>query len=149
MTTRTLVQIQLAFKQAGYQSRSAGYKACHEGLLPAPIRVGKASTLPSDELQAIIDARVAGHSDEQIRALVDQLMAARKSLRKGPDMDVKKLERANEIRLTLDRIEVELDGAWIQQPTLLSDAGRKEVEAIARRLLREQKAKLEAEFDAL
>lgn len=74
---RVLVPIQYAFKQAGYQSRSAGYKAQNEGLLPPPIRVGKASTLPSDELQAIIDARVAGWTDDRIKALVRRLQEAR------------------------------------------------------------------------
>lgn len=33
---------------------------------------------PSDEIEAIIDARVAGKSDEEVRKLVRHLVAARK-----------------------------------------------------------------------
>jgi prophage regulatory protein len=60
------------------QSRSGVYAAAKDGLLTKPIKIGpRASAWPSEEVQTIARAQVAGWSDDQIRALVRQLEAAR------------------------------------------------------------------------
>lgn len=58
--------------------RSQFYRYVQVGLMPRPVRIGdRASGLPAEEVEAINRARIAGQSDEQIRALVERLHAAR------------------------------------------------------------------------
>ncbi|MGH2447221.1 MAG: helix-turn-helix transcriptional regulator [Chloroflexota bacterium] len=45
-----------------------------------PIHVGRASTWPRHETDALIRARIAGATDDQLRALVRDLLSQRKSL---------------------------------------------------------------------
>lgn len=73
---RTLLPLQPAFTAVG-DSKSQGYANIKGGLFPKPVKRGRTSLIPSDELQAVIDARVAGLGDDQIRALVTRLHAAR------------------------------------------------------------------------
>ncbi len=59
-------------------SESTFYEHVSAGLCSQPIRVSaRASALPASEVSAINRARVAGRSDDQIRALVRRLHAAR------------------------------------------------------------------------
>lgn len=62
-------------------SRSGGYDKIKKGLLPPLIPLGpKSSALTEDEVEAINAARRAGKSDDEIRRLVRQLIAARKGV---------------------------------------------------------------------
>lgn len=59
-------------------SRSKLYADIASGLFPRPVKLGpRAAGLPSEEVAAVCRARIAGHTDDQIRALVRQLEAAR------------------------------------------------------------------------
>lgn len=66
-----------AFTAMG-MSRSAGYLAISRGLLMAPVRVGpRSSGFLAKEIEAINAARAAGRTEQEIRALVAHLEAAR------------------------------------------------------------------------
>lgn len=66
-----------AFAAMG-MSRSAGYLAISRGLLMAPVRVGpRSSGFLAREIEALNAARAAGHTEQEIRALVTRLEAAR------------------------------------------------------------------------
>ena len=57
---------------------SAAFEQVNAGLLPPPVAYGlRAKRYLSDEIEAVIDARAGGASDAQIKALVQQLVAAR------------------------------------------------------------------------
>lgn len=61
------------------RSNSAIDNDVRDGLIPPPVRCGPRSVAwPSDEIDAIVDARVADATDEEIRALVRRLIAARR-----------------------------------------------------------------------
>ncbi|MCK5681611.1 AlpA family phage regulatory protein [bacterium] len=60
-------------------SRSTIYLRMTQGLWTKPVSLGpRAVGWPSDEVEAINAARIAGKSDEEIRTLVTKLEAARK-----------------------------------------------------------------------
>ncbi|WP_292952968.1 AlpA family phage regulatory protein [Nitrosomonas sp.] len=62
-------------------SRSTLYLYISQGLFPRPINLGPRSIgWPDYEIDAINAARIAGKSDEEIRALVARLVAARKTM---------------------------------------------------------------------
>jgi len=71
----------LRFPQAAASrglSRSACYLQIARGLMTRPVRLGdRAVGWPASEIEAINAARIAGKSDDEIRALVRQLEAAR------------------------------------------------------------------------
>jgi len=61
------------------RSRSSHYLDIQHGLFTRPVQIGlRAVGWPSSEVAAINAARIAGKSDEEIRALVAMLEAARK-----------------------------------------------------------------------
>lgn len=63
------------------QSRSTLYTRIRQGLWTRPVRLGPRMVgWPASEMTAILAARVAGQSDEEIKALVRQLEVARRSL---------------------------------------------------------------------
>lgn len=63
----------------GY-SRSTIYWRISEGLFIKPVSLGaRAVGYPSHEVQALNAARIAGKSDDEIRALVKRLIATRAS----------------------------------------------------------------------
>jgi prophage regulatory protein len=63
--------------QTGY-SRSTIYLRIAQGLLPKPVSLGaRAVGWPAHEVEAINAARIAGQSEEAIRALVAKLKADR------------------------------------------------------------------------
>ena len=58
--------------------RGAIYQRVREGLLTPPVRIGKrASAWPQHEINAVNHAIVAGQSDDELRALVSDLVAQR------------------------------------------------------------------------
>ena len=60
------------------RGREAHYSDIREGLCTPPVLIGhKAVAWPSYEIEALNRARIAGKSDEEIRALVAQLVDAR------------------------------------------------------------------------
>ena len=64
--------------ETGHSSHASIYGAVHAGLFTMPVAIGQRSVgWPSEEIAAINQARIAGRSDADIRALVDQLHAAR------------------------------------------------------------------------
>lgn len=64
--------------KTGHSCQASIYNAVREGLFPKPVKIGeRASGWPDDEIDAVITARIAGASKEQIRELVKQLHAQR------------------------------------------------------------------------
>ena len=62
---------------SGY-SKSTLYLLITQGLWPKPVRLGPRSVgWPAGEVRAMNAARIAGKTDEEIRALVETLEAAR------------------------------------------------------------------------
>lgn len=60
-------------------SRSSLYLRIQQGTFTKPVKIGpRASGWPSIEVKALNAARIAGETDEEIRALVVILEAARK-----------------------------------------------------------------------
>lgn len=60
-------------------SRSTIYANIASGLFVSQVSIGaRAVGWPSSEVDAIVAARIAGKSDDEIRALVAKLQAARK-----------------------------------------------------------------------
>ena len=57
---------------------SAAFAQVADGLLPPPVACGRrAKRYVSDEIQAVVEARVTGASDDEIKSLVLRLVAAR------------------------------------------------------------------------
>ena len=57
---------------------SAAYEQINAGTLPPPVACGpRAKRFISDEIEAVVEARVTGATDEEVRALVKRLVAAR------------------------------------------------------------------------
>ena len=60
-------------------ARPTLYQKMAEGLFPRPIKLGeKSSAWPAFEVSRLCAARIAGKSDDEIRALVVELTEARK-----------------------------------------------------------------------
>jgi prophage regulatory protein len=58
--------------------RSKFYELINEGLIPPPVRVGaRVTAWPSDEVETVQSAFVAGASEDYIRDLVSDLVRAR------------------------------------------------------------------------
>lgn len=73
----TLLRLPTVKARCGY-SRSTLYLRIAQGLWPHPVSLGaRAVAWPSDEVDAINAARIAGKSEDEIRALVKRLEAAR------------------------------------------------------------------------
>jgi prophage regulatory protein len=61
-------------------SRAKIHRDVQDGLLPPPIRLGSRwSAWPDDEIDAIVRARIAGWTNDQLRGLVKDLVARRKN----------------------------------------------------------------------
>ncbi len=74
----SILRMQSVKLETGHSSHASIYTAIHAGLFTMPVQIGQRSVgWPSDEVQAINAARIAGKSDADIRALVDQLHSAR------------------------------------------------------------------------
>jgi prophage regulatory protein len=71
----------LALRARGKSSHYSDIKA---GLFTEPVEIGpRARGWPEDEVAAINAARIAGRSEQEIRELVAQLQAARKTRFQG------------------------------------------------------------------
>jgi prophage regulatory protein len=78
--TQTILRLPAVKAESG-ASRSTLYLRIQQGLWPKPVRLGPRSVgWPASEVAAINSARIAGKTDEEIRALVTKLEAARKGL---------------------------------------------------------------------
>jgi len=74
----SILRMQSVKAETGNRSHASIYTAIHDGLFTMPVQIGLRSVgWPSDEVQAINAARIAGKTDDQIRALVNQLHTAR------------------------------------------------------------------------
>ena len=75
---RTILRIPAVKIESGL-SRSTIYLRISQGLWTKPVSLGaRAVGWPSDEVAALNAARIAGKTDDEIRALVAKLEAARK-----------------------------------------------------------------------
>ena len=75
---RTILRIPAVKSESGL-SRSTIYLRVSQGLWTKPVSLGaRAVGWPSDEVEAINAARIAGNTDDEIRALVVKLEADRK-----------------------------------------------------------------------
>ena len=75
----TILRLPAVKSETGY-SRSTIYLRIAQRLWPAQVRLGpRCVGWPSREVAALNSARIAGNSDEEIRALVAKLEAARKT----------------------------------------------------------------------
>lgn len=64
--------------ETGHRSHASVYNNIRVGLFTKPVLIGQRSVgWPSDEVQAITAARIAGKSDAEIRELVIRLHAKR------------------------------------------------------------------------
>ena len=61
-------------------SKSTHYSNIQKGLMTPPVKYGRSSRWPDYEVDRIIAARIAGKSEEEIRALVTRLVAERQEL---------------------------------------------------------------------
>lgn len=67
--------------ETGYRSHASIYTAIKDGLFTKPVPIGQRSVgWPDDEVRAINVARIAGHTDDAIRALVKRIHAKRQEL---------------------------------------------------------------------
>lgn len=70
-----------ALKAETGKGRSTLYSDIQRGLLTKPVALGaRAVGWPSDEIQALNAARIAGKSEHEIQQLVKRLEAARKEV---------------------------------------------------------------------
>jgi prophage regulatory protein len=60
-------------KKASGLARPTIYRDIKRGTFPKPVKLGTVSAWPEREVHSIINARVAGKSDDDIRQLVVQL----------------------------------------------------------------------------
>jgi prophage regulatory protein len=68
--------------------KSSIWEKVKSGLLPQPVRIGlRAVAWPSWEIEKIIDAQVAGCTQDGLKTLVCQMVAERKSLFLNPRND--------------------------------------------------------------
>ena len=75
----TLLRLPAVLKRRG-RSRSSHYADIKAGLFVKPVLIGlRATGTPNNEVEALNAARIAGKTDDEIRALVVKLEAARKS----------------------------------------------------------------------
>ena len=76
---RTILRIPAVKFESGL-SRSTIYLRVSQGLWTKPVSLGaRAVGWPSDEVEAINEARIAGKTDAEVRALVLNLEVARKA----------------------------------------------------------------------
>jgi prophage regulatory protein len=75
---RSLIRKPVVTARTG-RRHSALHNDIHDGLMTRPVAIGRGAVgWPDDEIDAIINARIAGKSDDEIRTLVSRLHEARK-----------------------------------------------------------------------
>lgn len=78
--SQTILRLESVKSKTG-KSRSTIYRDHGLGLLTPPVKIGARSVgWPENEIDAINAARIAGKSDDEIKALVKQLIEQRKLL---------------------------------------------------------------------
>lgn len=75
MTLRLLPLAEVESKTGSKKSRL--YNRIAAGLFPPPIKFGKSSLWPSNEVDALIVATIRGASDDEIRRIVARLVDER------------------------------------------------------------------------
>jgi prophage regulatory protein len=76
-------RIQACKGHSGHRSTATIYNYINAGLWTKPVRIGQRSVgWPSDEVEAITKARIAGATDDQLRELVTRLHAKREGMLK-------------------------------------------------------------------
>jgi prophage regulatory protein len=75
----SILRVKQVMSRTG-NAKSTLYLRIQEGTLPKPVSIGpRAVGWPSDEIDEIIAARIAGKTDEDILVLVAKLEVARKT----------------------------------------------------------------------
>jgi len=75
----SILRINELMRRAGI-ARSTVYKMVQASELPPPVRLfGTATGWPEKEIDAVLNARIAGKTPNEIRTLVGNLVAARKT----------------------------------------------------------------------
>lgn len=78
-TPPTILRLPAVLKRRG-RSRSSHYADIKAGLFVKPVLIGlRATGTPDNELDTLNAARIAGKSEDEIRALVVMLESARKA----------------------------------------------------------------------
>lgn len=78
--SHTILRLPAVLRERG-RSRSTHYLDIQQGFFTRPVSIGaRAVGWPENEVAALNDARIAGKSDDEIRALVARLEAARKAV---------------------------------------------------------------------
>jgi len=76
----TILRLPSVLRERG-RSRSSHYQDIRQGLFTRPVTIGsRAVGWPSREVEALNAARIAGMSDDEIRALVIKLEVDRKAV---------------------------------------------------------------------
>ncbi len=74
----SILRMPAIMAEMGYRSHASVYTDIHAGLLTHPVQIGQRSVgLPSEEVQAVNAAKIAGQTEQQIRELVNRLHSAR------------------------------------------------------------------------
>jgi prophage regulatory protein len=76
-----ILRLPMVKGKAGHRSDASVYNAIRAGLFTTGVAIGqRAKGWPDYEVDALISARIAGASDDQIRELVTRLHAKRSEL---------------------------------------------------------------------
>jgi prophage regulatory protein len=77
----TILRMPAVKAETGHRSHASIYNAIRAGLFPTGVALGARSVgWPDYEVKAINAARIAGHTDAQIKELVNRLHAKRTEL---------------------------------------------------------------------
>jgi len=77
MVHKRLLRVRAVCDKRGWKSKTTPYNQIREGLFPPPIRDGAINVWPEHEVDAVIDYVIAGRSEDDMRALVRDLVAQR------------------------------------------------------------------------
>ena len=76
-----IIRIKEVKSRSGNNASSTIYGRVEDGTLPPPIKIGpRASGWVESEIDSIIDARIEGKSEDEIRELVKNLITKRKKI---------------------------------------------------------------------
>jgi prophage regulatory protein len=76
--TMKILRLPAVLDQMGYRSPASIYKAIRDGTFPKQVRIGARSVgWPDHDVAAIINARIAGSTDVQLRQLVGAIHSER------------------------------------------------------------------------
>lgn len=78
MSLLEILRLTETMQAFGFRSHASIYGNVKAGVLTQPVKISTRSVgWPRGEVQAVLEARIGGASDEQIRALVNRLHAQR------------------------------------------------------------------------